>query len=122
MAETFEEDRRSGEDRRHHRRRADDWRDHIRRLLQYAGVITIAYTGIGWVFGPVLGKRVVGPDDAVRSVQVSDSAQWKSINQNTRALEGQQAVSKSLLFMVCPMYSKSFPGAPVPDECPRRGQ
>src|SRR3954464_10590753 len=71
------EERRSGADRREAPRRAEDWRRKIAHTLEICGLVAIAYTGLGWIFGPVLGKRVIGPSVSVDSAQTSDIAALK---------------------------------------------
>jgi hypothetical protein len=111
-------ERRESEERRRQPRRADDWRDYGKKILQIAGLIAVVSQGLGWSMNQ-LGKRVVGTDDAIGEIAKTDSSQWHDIRRNTGVINDQARTSDALLSMVCPMYQKMFMGAPLPRECPK---
>lgn len=73
----------------------DEWAHRIERWFQVASLVVVAAGGARWALTPV-------------------------INLSSQVRE-QQEVTRDVLFMLCPLYSKNFEGAPVPERCLRRG-
>jgi hypothetical protein len=59
----------------------------------------------------VLGWRFTGTADDIRlnSARITSLEEWRKVA---------EPQGKATMFMLCPIYKQSFPGAPVPPECP----
>lgn len=89
----------------------------ITRQTVFGAAVKLASVTGGFVFAvgflmTVLGWRFTGNADLIAQNTV------RITGLETRVLPIEEQ-NKATLFMLCPIYRKSFPGSPVPDVCPK---
>lgn len=114
------------------RRSSDWWSETKRKIKELSFLIAIVagiFSGVGFMLGPVLGKRIA--DDARETIAVharalildslTNARQDRDMSQIRDTMALLMRRSESANYMLCEMYGGMFVGSPKPESCSRKG-
>jgi hypothetical protein len=92
-------------------------RQWLELALQMAGLVAVFISMSAWVFGDVLGRKVVGPENRIVILERNDSIRSDSLlSVSRRVLKLEEGLSESL-WIQCELLRTVSPSSILPSSC-----